>query len=248
MSMGSVRLSGGRMRLCLVVLAFCATAVAPVARAARVTDSPRLPGQSSATSSNWAGYAATGSSYQSVAASWTEPAVSCAPGETAYSSFWVGLDGYASRTVEQIGTDADCINGQPTYYAWYELYPKMPVRLQLPVGAGSAINASVQAGSAGSFTLTLTAAGTALTVTGNSYHAALSSAEVIAEAPSSNHGPFGALGLADFGTVTFTNATVNGSPLAASNPDEITMAQGSTMKAQPSSLNADTFSVTWAHS
>jgi hypothetical protein len=75
----------------------------------------------------------------------------------------------------------------------------------------------------------------------------LSSAEVIAEAPSSNHGPKGTLGLANFGSVGFSNATVNGAPLANVNPDEITMQQGSTVKAQPSTLKSDSFSVTWEH-
>src|SRR5262245_7033344 len=58
------------------------------------------------TSSNWSGYAVTGGRYTSVSASWTEPSVSCSG--TAYSSFWVGLDGDTSGTVEQTGTDADC--------------------------------------------------------------------------------------------------------------------------------------------
>ena len=60
-------------------------------------------------SSNWAGYAATGAagSFTSVSASWTQPTASCASGSQ-YAAFWVGLDGYTSKTVEQIGTEADC--------------------------------------------------------------------------------------------------------------------------------------------
>ncbi len=91
-------------------------------------------------SSNWSGYADTADTYTSVAASWTQPAVNCGsassggggilggllggnglgnllgPGGSA-SSFWVGLDGYASSSVEQLGTDSDCSGGTPVYYS-----------------------------------------------------------------------------------------------------------------------------------
>ena len=67
-------------------------------------------------SSNWSGYAVTGSRFTSVSASWTEPTARCSG--TAYSSFWVGLDGDTSNTVEQTGTDADCSGSAPQYYAW----------------------------------------------------------------------------------------------------------------------------------
>ena len=42
-----------------------------------------------------------------------------------YSSVWVGIDGYSSNTVEQIGTEQDVsANGKTSYYAWYEMYPQ----------------------------------------------------------------------------------------------------------------------------
>lgn len=237
-----------KKHVCVIVVAVLAVATVPVAAsAARSSHPPRIGGPSNATSTNWSGYAATGSGYHSVSASWTQPAVTCAAGETSYSSFWVGLDGATSRTVEQTGTDSDCVNGTPTYYAWYEMYPKLGGRLAIPVSAGDTISASVTATPNGSFTLTLTVNGTPQTVTGRNPHAALSSAEVIVEAPSSNHGPSGALGLADFGTVSFSGATVDGATLSAANPQEITMVSGSTVKAQPSPLKNGSFSVTWEH-
>ena len=75
-----------------------------------------------AESTNWSGYAATTGTYTSVSASWTEPSGICSRGSQ-YSSFWVGIDGYTSSSVEQTGTDSDCIGGSPTYYAWFEFYP-----------------------------------------------------------------------------------------------------------------------------
>ena len=71
----------------------------------------------SGTSSNWAGYAVSGSgtgttptSFTAVSGSWVQAAATCTAGSPGYSAFWVGLGGFAtgSRTLEQIGTEADC--------------------------------------------------------------------------------------------------------------------------------------------
>jgi hypothetical protein len=198
------------------------------------------------TSTNWSGYAVTGNRFTSVSAAWTEPSVTCSG--TAYSSFWVGLDGDTSNTVEQTGTDADCSGTTPQYYAWYEMYPKYPVNLGNPVKPGDAMSASVVTDGTGSFTLTVADAtqGWTFKTTARLKSAQLSSAEVIAEAPSSRSG---VLPLANFGTVNFTAATANGKPFdKLPNLDPITMVSGSTIKAQPSSISSGAFSVTWKHS
>ena len=199
------------------------------------------------TSTNWSGYAVTGSRFTSVSSSWTEPTVTCSG--TAYSSFWVGLDGDTSGTVEQTGTDADCSGSTPQYYAWYEMYPKFPTNLKGTVRPGDHLSASVTTNGSGSFTLTISDSTQGWTNTTNARlkSATLASAEVIAEAPSSRSG---VLPLANFGTVSFSGATANGSLLTSSTPniDPITMASGSTVKAQPSSISSGAFSVTWKHS
>ncbi|HJQ48993.1 MAG TPA: G1 family glutamic endopeptidase [Gaiellaceae bacterium] len=199
------------------------------------------------TSTNWSGYAVTGGRYTQVSSSWTVPSVSCAG--TAYSSFWVGLDGDTSGTVEQTGTDSDCSGSTPQYYAWYEMYPKFPSNFSNPVRPGDKMSASVTTNGSGSFTLTISD-GTAWsrTVTARLKSAKLASAEVIAEAPSSSGG---VLPLANFGSVNFSGATANGALLTASTPgiDPITMQSGSTVKAQPSNFtSAGSFSVAWKHS
>jgi Peptidase A4 family len=81
----------------------------------------------SVSSVNWSGYAVIGptGSVNIALASWVVPAVSCASGERSYSSYWVGIDGFSSSTVEQTGTDSDCSSGVPSYYAWYEFYPSL---------------------------------------------------------------------------------------------------------------------------
>jgi hypothetical protein len=200
------------------------------------------------TSTNWAGYAVTGSTYRSVSATWTQPAVNCSVTPTGWSSFWVGLDGDTSNTVEQTGTEADCSSGRAVYSAWYEMYPKFPKTYATPVSAGDHMSASVTTAGTGSFTLTLsdTTKGWTQRTSARLKSAKLSSAEVIAEAPSSSGG---VLPLADFGTVGFGSAKVNGTTLTSSTPglDPITMKSGSTIKAQPSSMGSGSFSVTWKH-
>jgi hypothetical protein len=200
------------------------------------------------TSTNWSGYAVTGSRFTTVSSSWKEPTAVCSG--TAYSSFWVGLDGDTSNTVEQTGTDADCSGTSPQYYAWYEMYPKYPVNLSQTVRPGDTMTASVTTDGRGGFTLTIsdTTRGWTNTTNARLKSARLSSAEVIAEAPSSSGG---VLPLANFGTVNFTGASANGTTLTSSTPhiDEIVMANSSgAVKAQPSGITSGAFSDTWKHS
>jgi peptidase A4-like protein len=199
------------------------------------------------TSSNWSGYAATGSRFTSISASWTQPTAVCSG--TSYSSFWVGLDGDTSNTVEQTGSSADCSSaGVPSYYAWYEMYPKYPAGLSGTVKPGDSFAASVTTDGAGRFTLTIADSTEHWTfkTTQRLKSAALASAEVIAEAPSSRSG---VLPLTNFGTVNFSGSTANGASLSTFHPDRIDMASGSTVKAQTGSISSNgSFSVTWKHS
>ena len=214
---------------------------------------------------NWSGYAVTGptGSVSDVVGSWKVPSIvgSC-PSTNQYSSFWVGIDGFSSNTVEQIGTDSDCQNRAATYYAWYEFYPSPSYLISsLTIHAGDAMSAEVKY-SSGTFTASITDVTTGKSFsTSATVNAKRSSAEWIAEAPSSNRG---VLPLADFGTVYFgfdnTNvigtcyATVSGVTGAigsfGSSVQQITMVKNSrilTVKAQPSALSTDgtSFSVRW---
>src|SRR5438876_3385239 len=77
------------------------------------------------TSTNWSGYSTTGApgSFQNASATWVQPQVTCTSQNT-YAAFWVGLDGDGTSTVEQLGTEADCVGGQARYSSWYEMYPR----------------------------------------------------------------------------------------------------------------------------
>lgn len=197
-------------------------------------------------SENWAGYAATGTagSLTSVSSSWAQPTVTCGATDT-FSSFWVGLDGDGTPTVEQTGTEADCADGAASYQGWYEIFPNAPVFFSNPVQPGDAMAASVVSDGDGTFTLTLTDSTQGWTQTTQQAEpdAQLGSAEVIAEAPSNGT----VLPLADFGTVNFTNATVDNAPIGDSaNLSELTMESGSGVAlATPSALTGGSaFSVT----
>ena len=200
-----------------------------------------------ATSQNWAGYAESGApgTFTSVSSSWTEPAVTCTAQQT-FSSFWVGLDGDGTQTVEQTGTEADCNNGAASYRGWFEMFPNAPVFYNNPVAAGDAMSASVVAGGGGAFTLTLSDQTQGWTQTTNqtSATAQLGSAEIIAEAPSDANA---VLPLSNFGAVNFTNALVNNVALASANAAELTIVSaGGVAEAAPSALsNGGSFSVTW---
>jgi Peptidase A4 family len=221
-------------------------AVAPSAAAATtVGQAPLLAGAGSV-SSNWSGYASQKGPFTSVSASWVQPAGSCTSART-YSSFWVGLDGDGSNTVEQTGSEVDCRSGKPVYYAWYEMFPAFPVNYPGAVHPGDHISASVTAaGSRYTLVLSDVTQGWSKTTVKTLASAKKHSAEVIAEAPSSSGG---VLPLTNFGTVGFTAALANGTPIGNIGGVSITMKSGTTLKAQPSALTSgQNFTVTWHHS
>lgn len=222
---------------------------------------------STAYSYNWSGYAVTGAngSFNTVSGSWVVPAVTCPTGRhssSTYSSFWVGLDGWTSGSVEQLGTDSDCSNGHPAYYAWYEMYPSPSyyagnLRSLQP---GDLVNASVTYNTNGTFTLSINVNGSgggvfSITPPAPSTAPARSSAEWITEAPSSGK----ILPLSNFGNVcwgpnafTLTSSctsTTGGNNLAnggtigsfGANVNEALMVNnsGTTVISQPSVLASD---------
>ena len=208
-------------------------------------------GHTTAQSTNWSGYAATGGNgaFTSVSSGWTEPAATCSSRRAQYSSFWVGLDGYSSGSVEQTGTDADCSGRTPVYYGWYEMYPAYPVNFANTVRPGDHMSASVAFSGTNTYTLKLTDStqGWTQTIVKNQSGLARSSAEVITEAPSSTSG---VLPLADFGTVSYSTSSANGASLADFNPVQIIMVnrRGADKDTTSSISSGGAFSNTWLRS
>jgi hypothetical protein len=208
-------------------------------------------------STNWSGYAdnnSAGNTYSTVTGNWTEPTVTCSGRSESLAAFWVGIDGLTSGSVEQDGTLAECYFGSAYYYTWWEMYPTNDIQV---VGEslrpGDSITASVVR-SGSSYTLKVTdssRSGDSFTTTQSCSSCANSSAEWIAEAPSSSTG---VLPLSDFHSWTLSGATVtSGSAGVISSfpDDELTMIDSSgNVKAQPGPLNSsgNGFSVTWERS
>jgi len=228
--------------------------------------SPPPKGPGTSVSLNWAGYAVTGTPVTSVAGSWIQPGASCPANKVQQSAFWVGIDGFAATdpTVQQIGTDADCLKGSkkvpggPVYYAWYEMYPSSALFVLnpsiYPVSPGNSISASVVLLGT-SYVLTITDAGHWLFQTTQPSGSPLPlnlSAEWIAEAPLICSGKCKAIALADFSSVTFSGATVNGQAVDAPGLTDIQInmsksKKGTPLKASTSALDATghVFTVTW---
>jgi hypothetical protein len=166
---------------------------------------------------NWAGYAISGGSgvvrhFKHVSGSWIAPAVTCTPGSTTYSAFWVGLGGLSQHStgLEQTGTEADCdANGVAHYSAWYELVPAGPVALKLAIAAGDTVSAAVSVhGTRVTIRLVDDTSGASIVKHLRLARPDTTSAEWIAEAPSTCDPSRSctALPLTDFGTVDFSNA------------------------------------------
>ena len=208
------------------------------------------------TSTNWSGYAAYDSTFSDVKGNFVVPASNCSGlkrNQVSVASPWVGLDGYASNTVEQAGTDSDCIGSTRTQYvAWYEFYPAGSVNLSSstnPVAPGDSMNVEVaHAGNNVTVTLQNTTRNWTFSTSHSASGLALSSAEWIMEAPTQT--------LTNYGTVSFSNAgatdgTHTNGAISDFTNDKMVMVSknGRTIRSQPSDLTSGgtAFTVSWVH-
>jgi hypothetical protein len=213
-------------------------------------------------STNWSGYAVDGNGFTDVRGSWAEPGAICSGTTTQFASLWVGLDGFNSASVEQIGTDADCNAGVPQYYAWYEMYPAAPVNLPLSytVNPGDQLAADVSVSNS-VFTLSIgSSAGWYFSVNLGASAAPRSSAEWIIEAPEVCAASCKIAKLTDFGAVKLSHseAVDQSGPVepisaftAGNGPFRIAMTtpNGLLLRAKPSQLSTSgqRFWDTWEH-
>lgn len=221
------------------------------------------------TSTNWSGYASVTSltnplaqSVSRVTGDWTVPTIAKSSRHT-YCAIWVGIDGFSSSTVEQIGTEQEWDRGRQINYAWFEMYPGPMYQLVgFPVRVNDKIRGLVQFVKKTSgkdiFQLTLYNLTKRVSFTvPSSYTKSTSSqrnsAEWVVEAPSSSSA---ILPLAKFSTITLSNcqATIQNRSGPINSPfwksDGITMkTSNGKIKAQPSTLKSGgtSFSVTWKH-
>lgn len=229
---------------------------------------PHIPGtlklkSGQVSSTNWSGYAAltnisrpTNGAVTRVQGTWIVPTNVCT--QTGYAAFWVGIDGYSSPTVEQIGTEHDCKNGKQANYAWFEMYPRGSFNIGgFPLKPGDQITGTVEYLSENVFILTLRNDTEKIfaviptkytTIAG----AKRQSAEWIVEAPYLNN----ILPLADFRTAYMSQcaATINGidAPINSTSWQNVSLemvTNSNVPKAIPSALSVggNSFSVAWRH-
>ncbi|PWI56800.1 hypothetical protein BM613_11985 [Sulfoacidibacillus thermotolerans] len=191
-------------------------------------------------SSNWSGYALSGSAgqYNSITGSWIVPAVQPSHGST-YSSSWIGIDGFNNSDLIQTGTEQDYYSGSAHYDAWWEILPAAETVIpNMTIQPGDHMTASIKNDGNGDWTITLNdvTENESFTTT-QAYSGPAESAEWIQEAPTiGGH----VATLANYGETTFDPGTVNGS-----NPNFVTsdggvMIQNRQQVSTPSVPDSDT--------
>ena len=198
--------------------------------------------RSASQSSNWSGYAVTGS-YSSATGHWTVPTVSGSGNH--YSSQWVGIDGFNNSNLIQTGTEADVVGGRAQYRAWWEILPAAETVISgITVHPGDAFTGSVSKVSGTTWKITLTDNTTGKSFTTNkTYRGSGSSAEWIEEATQVN----GVIGAPPrFSTFSFTGSTANGANPNLVSSEKILLVQNGVTYSTPSNPSGgNSFSVSY---
>ncbi len=188
-------------------------------------------------SSNWSGYAKTGT-YHSATARWVVPTVTRTARRT-FSSTWVGIDGFNNSNLIQTGTEQDFFGGAAHYNAWWEILPAAETVIpSITVHPGDVFTASVTQNSGTNWTITITdtTTGQSFTTT-QTYTGPGTSVEWIQEAPTVG----GAIArLAHYGQTTFDPDSANGTNPALTAADGGVMIQNNVQVSTPSNPDADT--------
>jgi hypothetical protein len=142
----------------------------------------------------------------SVGGSWTVPSVTITGSDT-FSAAWIGIGGQTDSTLIQVGTEHDSIGGQAVYNLWYEMLPADSISIpNINVSPGDEIRASIILlnTSTNIWQISIQDVTNGKGFSQNfAYNSTRLTAEWIIERPTVNN----QLSiLANFGTVTFTNA------------------------------------------
>ena len=236
---------------CTALAATSASATTNVTRHVGPIAGKQRTGRHQVASTNWSGYVARENTFNRASGSWQMPTANCngvkGQKETV-ATFFIGLDGFDSGTVEQTGVDAICIGKTAFYEPWYEFYPAAAVFSDDAVSPGDTLTATVShTGSTVTTTLHDQQQGWTLTSPAQSASGlAFNSADWIMESP--------AHALTNFGSVTFSSASARDTANhtgtisdSAWSHEEIIMVKGRKVIAQPGDLSptGDSFSVQW---
>jgi hypothetical protein len=163
-------------------------------------------------STNWSGYAISGTGFTSTTGQWTVPTVSAPKRKKAqqFSSTWVGIDGFmpGDDDLIQAGTEQDWFKGQSVYQAWWEILPAAETPITtIAVHPGDTMTVSITQG-VPDWTITVTDQTNGQTFTTHQiYSGPMTSVEWIQEAPTVGRH---IATLAHDSTVDFDHGTVNG--------------------------------------
>lgn len=202
-----------KRRSVVLVLVLAAGSVAATSGPAAAAVNHRNLRAGAQSSYNWSGYAQTGAAgaFHSISAVWTVPTLKTT--DNGYSSTWVGVDGFNDGYLVQTGTEADVVNHQAHYDAWWEIItPANPapevIYRTFSVQPGDKITGSVVKGTGGKWTMKLVDARTGKIATHTAAFAGPGqSAEWIQEDTQVN----GVISPApNWQTVHFSQATANG--------------------------------------
>jgi Peptidase A4 family len=268
--------AGRRLSVVLwVLLASCAVMVAS-ASAARGSHgqllhlAPHHLTVNTNTSSNWFGYnqgtlEQGGKLFNSITGDWTVPtATQHTAGQAENSSDWIGIGGgcidagcmTTDSTLIQTGTEQDVSSsGGASYSAWYELVPAPSLTVNMTVGAGDHMHASIAETVAGSNVWTITlqdvTRGETFTTT-VPYSSTHATAEWIEETPLLIGTNAGFAALANLTSPNFDLGTVNGAPAGLKSSEELDLVDSSgSVIGAPSAPDSDTDgfgACTWATS
>jgi hypothetical protein len=193
---------------------------------------------------NWSGYEVHGKNVSAVHAAWTIPTIT-APPTTGYAATWVGIGGSGTEDLIQAGTEQDIEDGETIYYAWVEALPdyalNVPTR-RLPAHPGDLFSVTITNTSGNDWTAVLenrtTGQRVILTATYTSCECSAEWIEEVPEVEGVEDPP-----LANFGTVSFTEATVtvDGTVRNAADigPRALALKHHGKVVAQPQALGSD---------
>jgi hypothetical protein len=172
-----------------------------------------IPDSHTIASVGWAGYIVASSFNEqkdvvSVSGSWTVPTVNPGSGD-GFSSAWIGIGGQEDKTLIQVGTEQNVYNGDGSYGVWYEMLPALSTRIEnFNVSPGDVMSANITLVNPSSeqWNIQITDLTNGESFSQNfQYNSTRSSAEWILERSLVN----GQItNLANFGSVTFNNCTV----------------------------------------
>jgi hypothetical protein len=198
----------------------------------------KTPTSAGWSSSNWSGYAKTGS-YTSATAQWVVPSVS-PTNNASYSSAWVGIDGFNNSSLIQTGTESDYYSGSAHYNAWWEILPAAETPISsISVHPGDVMTASISKVSGSTWTITITdKTNNQSFTTQQNYTGAGTSVEWIEEAPTVG----GRVAtLAHYSSPdTFDPGTANGGNPGLTAADSGAMVQKRAQVSTPSAPDSDT--------